>query len=362
VALKDIPGNMIKSKTLFIVGAGASKEVGLPTGAELKTKIASTIDIRFQHGFEQTTGDYVVTEALRRHTHDPTTNRSGNISPFLHAARMVRDALPQALSIDNFIDAHRDDEKIALVGKLGIVRCILEAERSSRISLNDRNIEKLDFSSLTETWFSAFFQLVTETVSKAEIARVFENVSFITFNYDRCIEHFLVHALKNYYGIDDGAAQELVQKVPIIHPYGQVGYLPWQSGTTKMAFGGNGTERGDELLAVSTQVKTFTERIEDEAALQAMRHCVQEAETIVFLGFAYHPTNLELIAPHEKSKAKRIFGTAKGMSDSDAKAVTDDLPSWLKKERSRVDIELRNELTCAKLFAEFWRSIPRPVG
>jgi hypothetical protein len=352
---------MIKSKTLFIVGAGASKEVGLPIGAELKSKIASTINVRFQHG-SQISGDYVVTEALRRHRHDPTMNRSGDINPFLHAAWMVRDAMPQALSIDNFIDAHRDDEKIALVGKLGIVRCILEAERSSRIFLDVQKTEKINFSSLTETWFSAFFQLVTETVSKADIAHVFENVSFITFNYDRCIEHFLVQALKNYYGIDDGAAQELVQKVPIIHPYGQVGYLPWQSGTTKMAFGGNGTERGDELLAVSTQVKTFTERIVDESALQAMRLRVQEAETIIFLGFAYHPTNLELIAPNERSKAKRIFGTAKGMSDSDVKAATDDLPSWLKKERSRIEIEIRNNLTCAELFAEFWRSIPRPVG
>lgn len=353
---------MFNSKTLFIVGAGASKEAGLPTGAELKSRIASTIDIRFEDGFRQSRGDHIVTEALRRHTASPQTNQRGDINPYLQAAWMVRDAMSQALSIDNFIDAHRDDEKIALVGKLGIVRCILQAERSSRIYFDHRQAEKLQFGSLSDTWFSAFFQLATETVPKAEAMRAFENVSFITFNYDRCIEHFLVQALKNYYNFDDVAAQALVQQVPIIHPYGRVGCLPWQAGNSRIAFGGHNHDRGDELLAVSAQVKTFTERIEDEAALQAMRRCVQEAETIVFLGFAYHPMNLALIAPEERSNAKRIFGTAKGMSDSDTKAVTADLPAWLKRKPQHVEIELRNKLTCGELFGEFWRSIPRAIN
>lgn len=352
---------MFNSKTLFIVGAGASKEAGLPTGAELKGRIASTIDIRFEDGFRQNRGDHIVTEALRRHTSHTETNQRGDINPYLQAAWMVRDAMPQALSIDNFIDAHRDDKKIALVGKLGIARCILEAERGSRIYLDHRKVDKLRFDSLSDIWFSAFFQLATETVPKAEATRAFANVSFITFNYDRCIEHFLVQALKNYYGLDDAAAQLLVQQVPIIHPYGRVGCLPWQEGTTRIAFGGHNHDCGDKLLAVSAQLKTFTERIEDEAALQAMRRCVQEAETIVFLGFAYHPMNLALIAPDEPSSAQRIFGTAKGMSDSDTKAITADLPTWLKRKSQHVEIELRNQLTCSELFTEFWRSIPRGV-
>jgi len=41
---------MFKSKTLFVVGAGASQEAGLPTGTELKSIIAEKLDITFDHG------------------------------------------------------------------------------------------------------------------------------------------------------------------------------------------------------------------------------------------------------------------------------------------------------------------------
>jgi DNA-binding HxlR family transcriptional regulator len=37
---------MLKSKTVFVLGAGASKEVGLPVGSELKSTIAAKLDWR----------------------------------------------------------------------------------------------------------------------------------------------------------------------------------------------------------------------------------------------------------------------------------------------------------------------------
>ena len=37
----------MKKKTTIIVGAGASKEVGLPTGCELKKVIAEMLDYEF---------------------------------------------------------------------------------------------------------------------------------------------------------------------------------------------------------------------------------------------------------------------------------------------------------------------------
>ncbi len=355
---------MFHSKTLFIVGAGASREAGLPTGAELKEKIASAIDIRFEDGFRQSHGDAVVAQALNVHVTRERSKYHGNINPFLAAAWKVRDAMPQALSIDNFIDAHRHDETVEIVGKLGIARCILEAERNSSIYIDPREGGNIKFKSISSTWYSMFFQLVTESVSLDALEGLFDNISFLTFNYDRCIEHFLVQAIKNYYGVDDNTAQAVVAKLPIIHPYGQVGFLPWQAaspGINRVEFGGPVHENGQKLLGLSSLLRTFTERIEDQDALQNMRKCVQEAETIVFLGFAFHPTNLDLISPETRGRAKRVFGTAKGMSDSDSKAVTDDLPDWLKLDHSEVEIELRNKLTCAELFAEFWRSMPRAI-
>jgi hypothetical protein len=123
--------------TVFVIGAGASKEANLPTGYELKSKISKLLDIRFSHGYQQTSGDYVITDALRRLVLN-SDGRSGDINPYLHEAWHIRDALPQAISIDNFIDAHRDNDKIALCGKLAIVRSILDAEKTVFFILKDQ--------------------------------------------------------------------------------------------------------------------------------------------------------------------------------------------------------------------------------
>jgi hypothetical protein len=55
---------MFKSKTLFVVGAGASCEVGLPTGEKLKGLIAQKVNIAFSDGVKQRSGDHEITEAL----------------------------------------------------------------------------------------------------------------------------------------------------------------------------------------------------------------------------------------------------------------------------------------------------------
>ena len=41
---------MFNSKTTIVVGAGASAELGMPVGSELKKTIATKLDIRFSDG------------------------------------------------------------------------------------------------------------------------------------------------------------------------------------------------------------------------------------------------------------------------------------------------------------------------
>ena len=110
---------MIKQKIVFVVGAGASKEVGVPIGRDLTSNIAVALDIQFPDGYQQSSGSYLICQALRRLVEK---QNSRDINPFLHAGWAIRDAAPLALSIDNFIDAHRQDERIKLCGKLAIAR------------------------------------------------------------------------------------------------------------------------------------------------------------------------------------------------------------------------------------------------
>ena len=57
---------MFHKPTVFIIGAGASFEVGLPLGAELKTRVADTLKFRFDHIKGQTDGDFELFEVLKR--------------------------------------------------------------------------------------------------------------------------------------------------------------------------------------------------------------------------------------------------------------------------------------------------------
>jgi hypothetical protein len=50
-----------------------------------------------------------------------------------------------------------------------------------------------------------------------------------------------------------------------------------------------------DLLEIAHQINTFTEQQEDNEKLAIIRRTVQEAEVIVFLGFAFHERNMELL-------------------------------------------------------------------
>ena len=96
---------MFQSKTLFVVGAGASQEAGLPTGNGLTATISNKVDIKFQGYDEHLSGEIEIANALKSHVQDA----GGDINHYLEACWHIRDAMPQASSIDNFIDQQGDD-------------------------------------------------------------------------------------------------------------------------------------------------------------------------------------------------------------------------------------------------------------
>ena len=118
---------MFESKTLFIVGAGASSEIGLPVGSKLIKIIAEKLKISFRDGRALATGDGRIVDALRWYAQ----SRRENSSLYFQKGRLVQEAMPVAPSIDNFLDAHKNDPQLQICGKVGIAASILEAERGS---------------------------------------------------------------------------------------------------------------------------------------------------------------------------------------------------------------------------------------
>lgn len=192
-----------------------------------------------------------------------------------------------------------------------------------------------------------------ENVEKSNISKLFENTSFITFNYDRCIEHFLVNSVANYYGVPPYEVSAVVNHVTIRHPYGVVGLLPWQVQTQGVRPVPFGRVENADLFDVAHQINTFTEQQEDNEKLAAIRRTVQEAEVIVFLGFAFHERNMELLSPGDRCRAKKIYLTRMGIS-SDMSIVINSIKNTL--PGVSPDIFPLNS-PCAELFKEFWRGL-----
>ena len=345
----------MERKTVFVIGAGASSEVNLPTGYELKEKISKLLDIRFEW-YKQISGDRTITDSLREFTKD-ANHQNDELNSYLREAQHVGDALQLALSIDNFIDQHRDNQKIALCGKLAIVKSILEAEGHSLLYFKQDRIDStINFKRLEKTWYINFFKLLTENCQKNELKKRFESITLIIFNYDRCVEFFMLKALQKIYKIDEKEAADLVKCLSIYHPYGSVGLLPSLATNNTIAFGQ--LPNANQLLALVQQIKTFTEGTDpDSSDIVEIRENMAKASHIAFIGFAFHKLNMNLIAPTAGIKGPNIvrcFASAYEVSHSNIDEISQKLSLFY--SAPEVGVKIKN-LRCNEFFNEFWNSL-----
>lgn len=344
----------------FVLGAGSSFEANLPTGSELKGKIASSLAFKLSDAYHMDGGDAQIRRALQELANRPGSAHSFN--DYCGAAIRICAGMPQAPSIDNFIDSHRSNAIIAKVGKLAIASAILKAEQDSTLYVSPSNIyNKLNVKRLADTWFNAFFELVCLNAQEEDLAARLSRVRVVTFNYDRTLEHFLYHAIQNYYGSTPERAAEIVSHLSVLHPYGKVGSLPWQNQDMPEPFGSD--IKSSRLIQVSESLRTFTEGTsETDSQIKQIRTAVLDAETVVFLGFAFHELNLQLLfgSPRQEPThfPAQIFGTAMGLSESNKKVIAAELAAPGRFDSAQ--IVLRRELTAAQLLPEYSRSLRVP--
>jgi len=153
---------MFGSKTVFVLGAGASSEAGLPTGAGLIPILRNKLNFKHEMGVRQIGGDPSLFEALRRNA----VFTSQDVNLYSEAGRKIYSGLPLANSIDDFLDMHRDDKFIQACGKLAIVQSILEAERSSKLFFDHRELRNLDIDKISQTWYVQFMRILRQGISK----------------------------------------------------------------------------------------------------------------------------------------------------------------------------------------------------
>ncbi len=326
----------------------------MPIGRGLKSEIARLVDIRYEDGYTRSSGSKEIEAAIQIKVQD---KKEKDINPYLNACLRIRDAMPQAPSIDNYLDVHAEDVFTVASGKLGIAQAILEAEKSSTLYINHRESQKMiNFGKVEDTWFNKFVQLLTENCRIDDLSQNLSNLSVISFNYDRCFEHFLYYAIQNYYGASASDTAELLTNLKVYHPYGRAGSLPWQEQETPIEFGG--TPNPSSLLNISAEIRTFTEGTDpDTSNIQSIRGSVAECDRLIFLGFAFHPMNMELLSSQRKVglAPKASYGTALGLSSSDLEIIEGEVRSLAGNKIDRV--ELRRHFTCSSLLDEYRRSL-----
>lgn len=278
---------MIYKKTVFILGAGASQPYGYPTGATLRNEILKLHEresarVLFQRCGFDISNLVTFTEAFKK---------SGTTS------------------IDAFLEYRPEFLKI---GKTAITLILFEHEKEENL--------------FEYNWYQYIFEKMNTSFDSFK-----ENtVTFITFNYDRSLEHFFFSALKNKYNKSDDDVKAAVQAIPIIHLHGKIGALPWEGspGRPYKALPMS-VFKNDENAILTTEFSRDGIKIIHEEGLENSPEFIQAndsfegADKIIFLGFGYHPTNIKRLAINKIDKEKTFhrIGTSYNFSTNERKQI-----------------------------------------
>lgn len=259
---------MISKKTVFILGAGAHIPYGFPSGKELMGNVVDQL----MRGIRD--ADLSLRTLPQRGDVNINIVQQKNIEIFIESLNQAGQT-----SIDSFINANQHMKGFDVIGKVGIAQTILESEAKFLLARGSNKDNKYD-------WFEYLFAKMCDGVSKSNHFLRDNNVRFITFNYDRLLEHKFFNALKHSFNPgNDQETVDMVKAIPIDHVYGSLGeYDPNSFGQI------NYWDRAFK------SIQTIHEVIEEHsAAIQLAKKELEQAEKICLLGFGYHKENIELL-------------------------------------------------------------------
>lgn len=299
---------MFRKKTTFVIGAGAGVDIGMPTGAELIDEISKRVNIAFERG-QRRTGSATVEQALRMAAGEEGIEPNRLFS----AGRMISTGARQMRSIDNYIHTHSHDEAIKICGKIGIVEAILDYEKRCALFMDTKKHPPKfrDGKKAADSWLDQFMHLVvSEVVIQKDLEDIFSNLAIINFNYDRCLEQFMLKSLMDTFAISEGKAAGLISKLLLHHPYGKIAPLPWQTDRGRgLPLGGDPDFFDYHIQPHAKNIKTYNEEVQESQRLREVRRFLLDSRNVVFLGFHFHSQNVKLIQSPESDSRLNIYHT-----------------------------------------------------
>jgi len=238
---------MIKINTVLILGAGASTHAGYPLGMTLLNDLCRIrTDKRYPNIPEDWSIDDVDNLLL-------SLSRSGHYS----------------------IDAFLEHSKYRELGKYLIAYQLKQAEDVDRL-----------FPPHDSGWYQMLFNaLINECGEKLNE----NNLSIITFNYDRSLEVYLHNALKFRFNLSEDNAWKQVAELSIIHVHGILGEYPEIPYKKEASV--------EELYKISKNIKIIHEIKDHDGTFCSDEFAeayekLLKAKRIIFLGFGFHADNV----------------------------------------------------------------------
>jgi hypothetical protein len=277
---------MFKRPTVFLLGAGANVPYGFSTGRGLLEK-ARGIDPIVLMG-----------------------NAGLQITP--SESQEFRSAVSDNMlpSIDSMLEHRRDLWK---VGKRVMATLLFKEEASAGPKI------------ASDDWMALVFEKMAEDAPS--VAKFAENpVRFITFNYDRYLEHRFIRALVARYRIGPAVAWLANSNMKFLHLHGSLGMLNDQV-SGGMSAGGNPIPLGAPdtptlytLGLALPQVDASIRIVHDDGIPEVFAEaqvCLQSADQILFMGFGFGKTNVTRLRTDLIPSHRSVYCTVHGLTNSE---------------------------------------------
>lgn len=242
---------MITNRTVFILGAGASKPYRYYTGYELLQKIRDGT----------------------LYKHEPLCKELLNLGFKLEDITEFNQSLYYSgeNSVDSFLE-YRDNKDFWNIGKISMAYLLSNREASSTSKF---------YGLEHDNWYHHLYNSLKTNFDDFDK----NNIGIITFNYDRSLEMYLFTRLKSLGKTEEECGLKLAN-MDIVHLYGKLDDLPWEDVDEEKKREYGLTSTGERLVETSKRIQIIPESksVEHNESFKKAYSILENAKKIIFLG------------------------------------------------------------------------------
>lgn len=193
-------------------------------------------------------------------------------------------------SVDWFLE---DNPKYIRTGKAAVSACLIPFENPARL---------FPPQATAEHWYELLVNIMASPIEE------FRNneLSVITFNYDRSLEFYFLKVLETRLNSLEKAV-ELLSTFKIVHVHGSLGKLPEISRSGRPY---DHIVSSESIEKSANEIIIVGEVADDNESFEEARALLSTAKRIIFLGFGFHPESVRRLGifdePWDEEKRNNI--------------------------------------------------------